>query len=241
MRQCVCTCVPLCVPVYISVGTCVSVLVCVHVCSCVHLCALCVSVHPCASVYLCTCVHLCPVFMCLPVCACVHLCVCMCASMCICVSVYVCVPVYICVVYLCVYVCVHLCICAPVYICVCLCPRVHIYTPLSGCGQKIKAYQKYTKCLFPSVPLGSPSPTPAETGQPASCPIEGDRVVPRCLQQAVKGAGIRGSWGAGLSPHSTCAGLSSPLLAAFPTGPGKWELSQQRVGENLRQKVFLSL
>ena len=238
----VCTCVSMCVYLCAPVCTCVSLCAPVYlylcVCMCVAVCTLCM----CASMCMCIPVHLCAAVSCVHVSTCVHLCVCMCAFMCICVSVYVCAPVYTCVVYLCVCVCVHLCasvyLCTCIYLCVCLCPRVHIYTPLSGGGQKIKAYQKYTECLFPSVPLGSPPTAPAETGQPASCPTEGDRVVPVCLQQAVKGAGIRGSWGSGLSPHSTCAGLSSPLPAEFPTGLGNGSCPSRGWGRTSGRKYF---
>ncbi len=71
--QCLCLCVPVCVPV------CACVCLCVPVCACVCLCVpVCACVCLCVPVCACVCLYV-------PVCACVCLSVCLCMSMCACV------------------------------------------------------------------------------------------------------------------------------------------------------------
>ena len=145
----------------------------------------------------------------------VYLCVCMCASMCVCVSVHL-----------------YISVCVPVS------KGAYLYT-LVRVWSENQGLSEIHRMLISERSLGQPAPAPAETGQPASCPTDGDRAVPGCLQQAVKGAGTRGSWGAGLSPHSTCAGLSSPLPAAFPTGLGNGSCPSRGWGRTSGRKYFV--
>jgi hypothetical protein len=82
----VCTCVYVCMGVYVRCATlCACVCACVYVClcMCLRMCAcVCVPVYVC----LCVCAYVC---LCVPVCACVCVCVCLCMLMCVCAYLYV--------------------------------------------------------------------------------------------------------------------------------------------------------